>query len=125
MRAATLPFALGFILLLATYNLTQIGRNVWLSAWSDENQRVMEGAKPETTLAVRLGFFAFFGLMECEFFMNCQGFSCFLPRLLDHVGAGIAGRLEESALTSAVDHHSLALVVLRHGAPRKGTEQIL
>lgn len=65
MRAATLPLALSFIVLLVTYNLIQIGRNIWLSKWSDDNQRVMEGGEEASPIAVYLSVYGLLGLAEC------------------------------------------------------------
>lgn len=67
-KAASIFMSSLFVGLFVVYSALQLGRSLWLSAWSDENEHHMKHPEdPAMPLSVRLGVYATFGGVECKY----------------------------------------------------------
>ncbi|CAD5211774.1 unnamed protein product [Bursaphelenchus okinawaensis] len=69
-KAASILLSLLFIFLFFSFSALQLGRSLWLSAWSDENDYALHHPNATSlTLGVRLGVYAGFGFLETVAFL--------------------------------------------------------
>jgi hypothetical protein len=68
-RSASFWLSVFFILFYISYTGFQLGRNIWLSEWSDANEN---GKKDKVSLGVRLGLYATLGVVEGWFLVELK-----------------------------------------------------
>lgn len=68
MQAASFLMSSSFVMFYIGYAVLQLGRSIWLSAWSDDGQQNETDRLPES---VRINVYGSIGFLECKsFFVN-------------------------------------------------------